>query len=152
MKKRLSRFQTITDIIRSKIIGNQIELSNLLHEKGFDVTQATLSRDLKRMKIYKTPIANGMYKYTLPQSSKLPVQTEAGESVFENDAILSLDFSGALAVVKTKPGYAGAIAYSIDNNASDTILGTIAGDDTILVIPYEGVSREAIQNMVYQIF
>ncbi|MDR0811423.1 MAG: arginine repressor [Paludibacter sp.] len=152
MKKKLNRFQAITDIIRSKVISNQMELNNLLNEQGFDVTQATLSRDLKRMKIYKTPITNGAYKYTLPQSSKMPAQTESGKPVFASDAILSLDFSGALAVVKTKTGYAGAIAYSIDNNAADSILGTIAGDDTILVIPHEGVAREAIQDIVYQIF
>jgi len=142
MKQRTGRFQAITEIIRSKIVGNQIELNNILREKGYDVTQATLSRDLKCMKIYKTPIADGLYKYTLPNSSKQSVQTSS--SVFSNDAVLSLEFSGQLAVVKTKPGYAGAIAYNIDNNTNDDILGTIAGDDTILIILREGVNRDNV--------
>ena len=61
---------------------------------------------------------------------------------------MSLEFSGQLAVVKTKPGYASAIAWDIDNKATEQVLGTIAGDDTILVIPREGITREDILDML----
>jgi len=67
-------------------------------------------------------------------------------------AILNIDFSGQLVVVKTKPGYASAIAWDIDNKANYEVLGTIAGDDTILVIPREGITREDILQMMNQNF
>ena len=67
-------------------------------------------------------------------------------------AVISLEFSGQLAVVKTKPGYASAIAWDIDNKATDEILGTIAGDDTILLVPREGVTRDSIIRMMNQTF
>jgi transcriptional regulator of arginine metabolism len=63
-------------------------------------------------------------------------------------AVLSIEFSGNLAVMKTKPGYASAIAWDIDNKGSVEILGTIAGDDTILIIPREGVTREQILTLM----
>jgi transcriptional regulator of arginine metabolism len=66
--------------------------------------------------------------------------------------VLSLEFSGQLAVVKTKPGYASAIAWDIDNKANEQVLGTIAGDDTILIIPREGISRDEILLMLNTIF
>ncbi len=67
-------------------------------------------------------------------------------------AVLSLDFSGQLALVKTKPGYASAIAWDIDNRATNEVLGTIAGDDTVLLIPRDGVSREEIMKVLNLIF
>ena len=150
MKKRINRFQAITEIIQSKAVGNQEELSDILREKGHNVTQATLSRDLKQMKIYKKPVSNGLYKYALPTENKVTVKTSSPISA--NETVLSLEFSGQLAVIKTKPGYAAAIAYSIDNIANDGILGTIAGEDTILVILREGVNRDIVQHIVYQTF
>lgn len=67
-------------------------------------------------------------------------------------AVLSIEFSGLLAVVKTKPGYASAIAWDIDNKATEEILGTIAGDDTILLVPREGITREDILQMMNDTF
>lgn len=144
--------QVISDILRSNVVGSQEELLRLLFERQCFVTQATLSRDLKLLKVAKTPLSNGTYKYILPSYNKpLPSQVSSN-TLISHGAVLSIDFSGQLAVVKTKPGYASAIAWDIDNKATAEVLGTIAGDDTILVIPREGVTREDILDMMNATF
>lgn len=152
MKNKRNRLQVITEILRSKVVGSQEELLNLLLEKECDVTQATLSRDLKLLKVAKTPLANGTYKYVLPSFNKTVSPQGTVNHLTSHGAVMSIEFSGHLAVVKTKPGYASAIAWDIDNNGSYEILGTIAGDDTILIIPREGVSREEVIGMMDIIF
>lgn len=131
----------IENIIRTEVIRSQDELQKSLSDKGFDVTQATLSRDMKQLKIVKIHGGDDRYVYTLPdvvvQDSHLPA-TLLSESIVE--------FSGSLAVIKTRPGYAMGIASDIDEYAPDEILGTIAGDDTILVIPREGYARTQVRN------
>jgi transcriptional regulator of arginine metabolism len=152
MKKKRNRLQIISEILRSSVVGSQEELLKVLAERNCEITQATLSRDLKLLKVAKTPLANGAYKYVLPSFNKPVLPKTAEHAPFSYGAVLSIDFSGQLAVVKTKPGYASAIAWDIDNNATDIILGTIAGDDTILLVPREGVSREEIIQMMKSTF
>ncbi len=148
MKNKRNRLQVISDILRSNVVGSQEELLSLLNDRQCEVTQATLSRDLKLLKVAKTPLSNGTYKYILPQYNK-PIKTQnVTNTLISHGAVLSVDFSGNLAVVKTKPGYASAIAWDIDNKATQEILGTIAGDDTILLVPREGVTREEILDMM----
>jgi len=152
MKNKRNRLQIISEILRSSVVGSQEELLKMLSERQCEVTQATLSRDLKLLKVAKTPLSNGAYKYILPSYNKpLPNQGTVSALV-SHGAVLSLEFSGQMAVVKTKPGYASAIAWDIDNKASDQVLGTIAGDDTILVIPREGMTREDILEMMNNTF
>lgn len=152
MKKKRNRLQIITEILRSNVIGSQEELLKALVERNCEITQATLSRDLKLLKVAKTPLANGTYKYVLPSFNKPVLPKSAERTPFSFGAVLSIDFSGQLAVVKTKPGYASAIAWDIDNNATEEILGTIAGDDTILLVPREGISREEVVQMMKRTF
>jgi len=148
MKNKRNRLQVISDILRSNVVGSQEELLSLLNDRQCEVTQATLSRDLKLLKVAKTPLSNGTYKYILPQYNK-PIKTQnVTNTLISHGAVLSVDFSGNLAVVKTKPGYASAIAWDIDNKATQEVLGTIAGDDTILLVPREGVTREEILDMM----
>lgn len=152
MKNKRNRLQIISEILRSSVVGSQEELLQLLNERQCDVTQATLSRDLKLLKVAKTPLSNGTYKYVLPSYNK-PIPTQqTSNTLISHGAVLSLEFSGHLAVVKTKPGYASAIAWDIDNKATEEVLGTIAGDDTILVIPREGVTRDDIYQMMHHTF
>ena len=148
MKNKRSRLQTISEILRHNVVGSQEELQSLLREQNYEVTQATLSRDLKYLKVSKTPLSNGLYKYVLPAHNKKMPAAETSGMNFINSAVLSIEFSGQLAVIKTKPGYANAIAWDIDNLSTDEVLGTIAGDDTILVIPRENVSRQEILEMM----
>ncbi len=148
MKNKRNRLIIISEILRSTLVGSQEELLKLLSEKQCEVTQATLSRDLKLLKVSKTPLSNGAYKYILPPVNKPQPIEGTYSNLLSHGAVLSLEFSGQLGVVKTKPGYASAIAWDIDNKANEQVLGTIAGDDTILVIPREGVSREDILVML----
>jgi len=152
MKNKRERLSVISEMLRLQVVGSQEELLELLREKGYDVTQATLSRDLKVLKVAKTPLSNGAYKYMLPPQIK-PIPGELNAHNFtSHGAVLNLEFSGQLAVIKTKPGYASAIAWDIDNRATDEVLGTIAGDDTILLIPREGVARDEITKIINLIF
>lgn len=140
MKNKTDRIKFIRQICIEQNISNQDELLAILQKNGYNLTQATLSRDLKRLKISKTLSATGEYRYVVPVSSYAAVMPSEPKLIGVN----SLEFSGPLAVIKTKSGYAGAIASEIDHDATNAILGTIAGDDTILVIPREGYTREEI--------
>ena len=148
MKNKRNRLQIISEILRSTLVGSQEELLKILSERQCEVTQATVSRDLKLLKVAKTPLSNGAYKYILPSYNKPLPTTGTVNTLISHGAVLSMEFSGQLGVVKTKPGYASAIAWDIDNKATDHVLGTIAGDDTILVIPREGVTRDEILEMM----
>ncbi|MDR2775696.1 MAG: ArgR family transcriptional regulator [Tannerella sp.] len=143
------RLTVIENIICTKIVRNQDDLQKLLTDKGFEVTQATLSRDIKRLKIVKIHDGEDRYVYVLPdmamQKQRLPtVMTERPASVLLGKS--TVEFSGNLAVIKTPPGYAMGIASEIDKHAPEEILGTIAGDDTILIIPCERYTRTQVRN------
>lgn len=152
MSPKTNRLSVIRNLISQHQLGSQEELLDLLEKEGFELTQATLSRDLKLMKVIKAPNEKGQYVYTLTQL--VNYDSNAAEKISERSqsGFRSIEFSGALAVVKTKPGHANAIAYEIDSNASHIILGTIAGDDTILLIPREGFSRTEVTNTLKELF
>ena len=137
MKKE--RLNAICNIIRHNNISNQEELLRVLEQQGFQVTQATLSRDIKQLRVIKVHDDNDNYVYRLPDDAA--VQQTQEESAVSHP---NIEFSGNLAVMKTRPGYAMGIASDIDSQAPFEIIGTIAGDDTILIIPREGVSRERV--------
>ena len=143
-KVKNDRLQIIQKIVSSYKIGSQEELLSILKSKGFGITQATLCRDMKSLKIVKSPDAQGNYVYTLPAINYMN-QTPPNNSP-EQDVLgfVSIEFSGSLGVIKTRPGYAQGIASDIDNRAGHAILATIAGDDTILLIPREGISRQLV--------
>ncbi|MGL5787244.1 MAG: arginine repressor [Bacteroidales bacterium] len=140
MKHR--RLEAIKEIIIENNVGSQDEILTLLNQRGFVLTQATLSRDLKFLKIAKVPSDQGGYIYTIPMVSRAANRDNEGISGINSE--VTIEFSGLFAVLKTKPGYAGGIASDIDNGASNEIIGTIAGDDTILLIPREGITRSKI--------
>lgn len=134
----------IKELIRNNRIGSQEELLTLLQQHNFDLTQATLSRDLKQLKVAKMPNQDGNYVYLLPEDSGINRQSwlkQSDLSSYTTNGFLSIDFCGVFAVVKTKPGYSGSIAADIDQKTSTEVLGTIAGDDTILIIPREHITR-----------
>jgi transcriptional regulator of arginine metabolism len=145
MQTKKERLSIICDLVTNHSPGNQEVLLSLLHKKGFYVTQATLSRDIKQLKIIKSTDTEGHYIYTVPpENIYLKGKPEKTESELAVRGFISLEFSGQLAVIKTRPGYAMGIASDIDNKASVAILGTIAGDDTILLIPREGIGKEEV--------
>ncbi len=144
MKEKNERYAAIRKAVTRGEIGAQEELLALLVKQGFEVTQATLSRDLKAMGIGKALGKKGTYVYMLPDPEHLAVYRERLKADVMR-GFVSLDFSGVLGVVKTHPGHAGPVAYAIDNFGMDEILGTIAGDDTILVVPGDGITRECLR-------
>ncbi len=146
MKKKRNRAQLIIELINNNCIGSQSELCEALLARGTEVTQATLSRDLKMLRATKVPTENGGYMYIIPDSNeihnKMLEHGQAGSSAASHVAPTSIEFSGNFAVIKTRNGYATGLAYDIDMSHSDEILGTIAGADTVFAILREGVTHE----------
>lgn len=148
MKNKNARLDTIRRIVSEVDVKNQEQLMNCLIQRGFNVTQATLSRDLKRMKISKVANNYGEYVYVLPNHALLKRASDDGESPVVNlprYGFVSMKFSGNMAVIKTKPGYAAGLAYDIDESNIPNVLGTIAGDDTLLMILAERANRQEIK-------
>ena len=116
-----------------------------LKKKGFHLTQATLSRDLKIIRAGRIPDNEKGYVYFIP-SGRIEQENMLAKENFPVSGFLSIDFAWHLGVIRTMPGYANSIASAIDRMGSYNILGTVAGDDTILLIPREGVSRGDVKN------
>ena len=147
MKSKNSRLDSIKMIISSKEIGSQEELLQALAAEGFELTQATLSRDLKQLKVAKAATMQGKYVYVLPND--IMYKRSGDQSATEmlmNNGFISMQFSGNLAVIKTRPGYASSMAYDIDNREFSDIIGTIAGDDTILLVLREGADQRSVRS------
>ena len=152
MKNKNNRLEAIRLIISEQDIKNQDQLLQVLTAKGYSVTQATLSRDLKKMKISKVANTYGDYLYVLPNHAILQKKSSgASEETVLNQpryGFVSLNFSGNMAVIKTKPGYASSLAYDVDNHTLPGVLGTIAGDDTLLIVLAEGANRMEIKRLL----
>lgn len=146
MKNRKQRIDLTVDFIKNKCIGSQEELQQLLAENGYDVTQATLSRDLKILKATKVATDRGGYMYMLPDSNaikdKLLAKGVAHPSHNFQSGFVSLKISGNIAVIKTRNGYAAGLAYDLDMSHTPEILGTIPGSDTIFAVLDENVTRD----------
>lgn len=133
-------------LVSSKEIGSQDELLQELRSEGFELTQATLSRDLKQLKVAKAASMNGHYLYVLPNETmykRIRTPLKATE-MMTTSGILTINFSGNMGVIHTRPGYASSVAYNIDNAEIREIMGTIAGDDTIFIVIREGSDHNAI--------
>ncbi|MFY4776251.1 transcriptional regulator AhrC/ArgR [Metabacillus sp. RGM 3146] len=122
----------IREIITHNEIETQDELVDSLKSGGYNVTQATVSRDIKELHLVKVPMMDGRYKYSLPADQRFNPLAKLKRSLIE--AFVKIDSAGHMIVMKTLPGNANAIGALIDNLDWDEILGTICGDDTILII------------------
>ncbi len=122
----------ILELIDKNVIETQDELSEKLKENGFVVTQATVSRDIKELKLIKVTDENGVSRYCpmLEHSISLPGKLL---SVFSH-AFVSADYANNIVVVRTLAGMAQAVAAAIDSLKLEEVLGSIAGDDTILIV------------------
>ncbi len=142
MRNKTKRLLTIRQLIETELISSQEELLFRLKELDVEATQSTLSRDLKFMKVAKIPHKEKGYIYIIPEN--INEQREEKISSVITDAILSIDFSGNMAVIKTLPGYANAVTVLIDSENYFEVLGTVAGEDTIFIVMREGVSRSQL--------
>jgi len=144
MKARAARLAAINRVVTQEVVDSQERLVELLEAEGFAVTQATLSRDLKHLGIGKVPGPDGGYAYTPPEAESRAGTAATLVADFLR-GFVALAWSGSFALLKTLPGHAASVASALDNLRVDGILGTVAGDDTILVVPRDGVSRQRIQ-------
>ena len=127
-----ARHEQILELIRSEHIETQEELADRLTDFGFQVTQATISRDIRQLQLKKVPCGNGRQKYAV-----IPKGNEAIAGKYRRvlaDAYVSLDVSINIGVIKTVSGMAMAAAAALDSLGWEEILGCIAGDDTIMCV------------------
>ena len=137
------RREVILRIIADAPVYTQTELIRQLKKQGFDVTQATVSRDIRELQLVKKPDADGRSVYTAPETGR-PAAGNVHHGAFPSfgDAVLSVTNAGNIIVIKTSPGMAQAVCAAMDRTDREGILGTIAGDDTIFAAA-ESESRAA---------
>lgn len=143
MNDRRTRLVQIKKIIRENLVSSQEQLLKMLQENDITVTQATLSRDLKMLNVSKISNEKEGYHYHLPSEKE---EKEAEKYLVEDIArgFLSIDFSGNLAILKTLPGHANTVAIALDKLEGLPVIGTIAGDDAILIVLKEGSDQETV--------
>ena len=137
---KVKRQSKILELIRENDIETQEMLADLLNKAGFNVTQATVSRDIRELKLTKATMQSGKQKYV----------AAAKESSFvtERDGIVSIDYAQNIVVIKTLVGMAMAVAAALDSMENSEIMGTIAGDDTIFcVVKNESKAVKLTENL-----
>lgn len=139
---KADRQHTILELISTREIGSQEELRQLLFKRGWDVTQSTLSRDLRDLRVARVPTGHGI-RYIVSDSGA-DDGSRAPLAAILPQLFLRLDGVGHLIVLKTVVGAAQTVASAIDTDASPDILGTIAGDDTILMICRSEQARDRV--------
>ena len=140
------RQEKIISLVERFEIETQEELIGLLEREGYRVTQATVSRDIKELKLSKVPTGRGTYKYTMPK------QEDGSGSIKFNSALIEsikkVDYSGNIIVLSTYPGLANAVAAGLDSIETTEILGCVAGDDTIIVVTRGLESSKALSESI----
>lgn len=136
------RQRKIRELIGSREIETQEELVEALREQSFNVTQATVSRDIKELQLIKVPLEDGRYKYAMPQDQRYNPSLKLKRALL--DHFVHAEAAENLVVVKCLPGTAGTIAALLDGMDWPEIVGTIGGDDTTLLICRTKPQGEAI--------
>lgn len=144
---KTARLLEIRKIIQSSKISSQEELLEILNKRGHGFTQATLSRDLRYLKAIKIPDDEKGMVYVLPENQlQQTSQNGSAPPSGQPSGFISVDYTSNMAVIKTLPGFSSSLAYRIDAINAFEIIGTIAGDDTLLVIAREGIPRQDLIN------
>ena len=138
MKNRRQR--RILEIVSNETIGTQKELAERLQQEGFETTQATISRDIKELLLVKVNIGGDRYKYVIAQET--PV-TDAKLRMVLREFIIRYDYSEYLLILNTAPGNANTVASAIDRAGWQQVIGTLAGDDTVMLVikPKEAITE-----------
>ena len=140
-----NRQAKILQLIESKDIETQEQLLNELEACGFSTTQATISRDIKELRIIKELGSNGIYRYSTASRQSEATSTAKLNSIFRQ-CVTSCDHAQNIVVIKTMPGMASAACSAIDNMDLDMIVGTLAGDDTAFLLLKDASSASALCN------
>ncbi len=137
------RLAALRLIVTSMELSSQDEIIRALQRQGVEVSQATLSRDMKLLKIVKTANADGKYVYAIPTETayRRVHRPQPAVDILPAPGFKSIQFSGNMAVMRTRPGFASSIASNIDSAALNAVIGTIAGDDTIFIVIREGATH-----------
>ncbi|MBO5204242.1 MAG: arginine repressor [Clostridia bacterium] len=139
----------ILEIIAKFEVQTQEEITELLQGEGFKVTQATISRDLKDLKLTKTMSSSGLYRYTASRAHDHMGKVKLNNVMLES--IIDVKYSMNNVVIKTFPGLAQAVASSVDSLDIDSILGCVAGDDTIIVVTQDEESSAEISEKIKEL-
>ena len=136
------RHARIKEIIENTIVETQEDLAEALRKQNIEVTQATVSRDIKEMMLIKIPTGDGRYRYAYPIEKNVIFSKSRMARMFQ-DSVIGLNFSENIIVIKTLPGTANAVASTLDYAKWPEIIGTVAGDDNILVVvkPIDAVAE-----------
>lgn len=127
------RQEKILEIITSNDVDTQGKLMELLKESGFSATQATLSRDIRELRLVKVMTDTGIYKYDVPAQEKVTEMSSKFRSIFA-EAVISVDYAFHIVVIKCHVGMASAACAALDNMKIRDVVGSLAGDDTIFVL------------------
>ena len=130
---KLSRHSKILELIANYSIDTQEELAKRLSEDGYNVTQATVSRDIKDLKLVKVLSDNGIYKYVQSNTREYASSEKNFSPILEN-SLVSVEYAINIVVIKTHSGMAQAVGYVLDSMGFDEIIGCVAGDDTLLCV------------------
>ncbi len=148
--RAVTRRTTMVDLIASQQVSSQAELADHLSQRGFNVTQATLSRDLKALGIGKVPAADHGYVYVLPNHS---VETEETSMTSGSLGafVREVKCVGNLVLVRTPRGAAKGVARALDDMDVEGVAGTVSGDDTVMVVTASTIEAERVRNRLNQI-
>ncbi|MBQ9112133.1 MAG: arginine repressor [Clostridia bacterium] len=139
----------ILEIVSRFEVQTQEEITELLQSEGFKVTQATVSRDLKDLKLTKNMTSTGLYRYSVSRGHDHMGMVKLNNAMLES--IISVNYSMNNVVIKTFPGLAQAVASSVDALNIDSILGCVAGDDTIIVVTLDEESSAEISEKIKEL-
>lgn len=146
-KLKESRQEAILHLIENEHIGTQNELSKRLEEAGFAVTQATISRDIKELRLVKVADPQGNYHYEIGKTKEKYQASDKFYSMFK-DAVFKVDYANNLVVIRCHTGMAQAVCTTMDSLEWPGVIGTISGDDTILVITRdEEIAGELVKTL-----
>lgn len=140
---KAERQRLILDIVSAKVVETQEQLADELKAAGVPVTQATVSRDIRELRLAKSPIGDGVYRYAIAQDRAIGDPARRVKRLFR-DFVTHIDWSLNLVIVKTLPGAAQGVAFAVDGLEWEDVIGTIAGDDTIMLIAKPPEAAEAV--------
>lgn len=145
MKKK-ERHQLLRQLVQEETIRRQEDFVCILQESGINVTQATISRDMKELQLIKVPAHEGGYQYSLPPETNYNTSKKLARLM--KDAFVSIDIQKEMVLIKTLPGNAYALSALIDKVNYDEVFGCISGDDTVLVICKDESKAEDFQRRI----
>lgn len=144
---KAQRQAKIVEIISNANVETQEQLLQALTDQGFSSTQATISRDIKELRIVKELTSLGTYRYCVPEKDAPPALSDRLNNIFR-ECVISVDYAENLVVIHTLPGMANAAASALDALRSGAVLGTLAGDDTVVIVMREGHAAAAFSGEI----